>query len=167
MKTYSPYFQTLHDETHPIGQLGRGTHYSVLRATVWHNERRKSLDKAHNLDFAVIWDEDHDERVIRAAEDLYVRGWLPSAIFIGERKAGLSFLMPLALQKWLSDATFDLWSRELDNLMQSYENDPWSGHLGFVSSTEGQIINDSDERVGLYLSTINMLWNLGVKPIDE
>ncbi|MGF6727496.1 hypothetical protein P3T43_006888 [Paraburkholderia sp. GAS41] len=35
--SYCPFFQTLHDETRPVGNLGRGTHYSVLRATatVW------------------------------------------------------------------------------------------------------------------------------------
>lgn len=29
--SYSPFFQALHDETGPVSDFGRGTHYSVLR----------------------------------------------------------------------------------------------------------------------------------------
>jgi predicted nucleic acid-binding protein len=54
MQTYSPYFKTLYDQPEPIGRLGRGTHYSVLRCL--------GLSGFH--DFAIIWDEDHDKRVI-------------------------------------------------------------------------------------------------------
>jgi hypothetical protein len=32
MRKYSDVFQTLHDEVGPVGNLGRGTHCSVLRA---------------------------------------------------------------------------------------------------------------------------------------
>lgn len=167
MKTYSPYFQTLHDETKPTGRLGRGTHYSVLRAVVWHDEMRQPLNNAHILDFAIIWDEDHDERVISAAEDLYVRGWLSSAVFIGERKASFSFLLSNELQSRLSTEDFDDWYANLANLMESYEDDPWYAYLGYLSTeNEVMIINDELEKVRLYLSTIDMLWGLGVKPID-
>lgn len=165
MQIYSPYFETLHDETKPTGRLGRGTHYSVLRAVVWHDEKRNPLSQAHNLDFAIIWDEDHDVRVIGAAEDLYVRGWLSSAVFVGEKKAVLTFLMPSELQRWLSDARFEEWSLQLEDLMQSYEDDPWYSRFGYASDLDVGIIDDSDEKVGLYLSTIAMLWNLGIKPI--
>ena len=63
MRTYSPFFQTVHNEVAPVGSLGRGTHYSILRATVFHDEFAKPLEKAKFLDFAVIWDEDHENLI--------------------------------------------------------------------------------------------------------
>lgn len=62
----SCFFHTLHDEPGRVGSLGRGTHYSVLRAVIWEPEPRFH-------DFAVIWDEDHDTRIIGVLEQLYVR----------------------------------------------------------------------------------------------
>jgi len=35
MESYSPFFQTLHDERSPTGHLGNGTHASILRAIVF------------------------------------------------------------------------------------------------------------------------------------
>ncbi len=55
--SYCHFFQTLYDETHPVGNLGRGTHYSVLRAPVWHDELLNRIARCAFLDFAVIWDE--------------------------------------------------------------------------------------------------------------
>lgn len=62
--SYSPLFQTLHDEIHPVGKLGRGAHYSVLRAPIWQSVLLKPLKQGAVLDFAVIWD--HDDGVIGA-----------------------------------------------------------------------------------------------------
>ena len=44
------------------------------------------LGGARFQDFAVIWDEDHDERVFQPIERLYRLGDLPSFIIFGERK---------------------------------------------------------------------------------
>ena len=63
MKQYSPFFSTLHDEDGPVGHLGGGTHYSVLRAVLWEPE-----PAFH--DFAVVWDEDHDLRVVWVLEQM-------------------------------------------------------------------------------------------------
>jgi hypothetical protein len=38
METYSPFFQTVYDEQSPTGHLGTGTHASILRAIVFHDE---------------------------------------------------------------------------------------------------------------------------------
>ncbi len=165
MQTYSDFFQTLHDETQPTGHLGRGTHYSVLRAVTWHGPNRQPLKEAHYLDFAIIWDEDHDSRVIHPIELLYKRGWLSSAIIVGERKAGFTFLMPDDLYESTSQLERQKLQAELDDLMQSLEDDPWNGDLGSIPAGGDGIINDQKEKVQLYLRTIEMLWQLGVKPI--
>src|SRR5260370_21913517 len=91
--SYSAFFQTLHDEAKPVGKIGRGTHYSILRAQVWQDERLKPLKKGMLADFAVIWDEDHDERVIEVIEWLYFEGLLSPIRFIGERKGSLTVLL--------------------------------------------------------------------------
>lgn len=165
MQTYSDFFQTLHDETQPTGHLGRGTHYSVLRAVTWHGPDRQPLKEAHYLDFAIVWDEDHDSMVIYPIELLYKRGWLSSAIIVGERKAGFTFLMPDDLYASTSALERQKFQAELDELMQSLEDDPWNGHLGSIRTDGDGIINDQKEKVQLYLRTIEMLWQLGVKPI--
>ena len=96
-----PFFQTLHDETRPVGNLGRGTHYSVLRAPVWHDEFMNRLERCAFLDFAIIWDEDHDDRVIDAIMVLYISGMLAPVRYIGERKGTLSVLLaPDVVRRW-------------------------------------------------------------------
>jgi hypothetical protein len=73
MRSYSDFFKTLHDETGPTGYLGRGTHYSVLRAIVFHDPSGRVLPQGQFADFAVIWDEDHDTRVMKPIEEIYRR----------------------------------------------------------------------------------------------
>ena len=90
---YSDYFHTLHDETQPVGNLGRGTHYSVLRYASWHDVELKRLDQPVTHDFSVIWDEDHDTRIISAIEKIFEAGLLAPIQFIGERKAFLSIVL--------------------------------------------------------------------------
>jgi hypothetical protein len=101
MQMYSDFFKTLHDETGPTGHLGRGTHYSVLRAVVFHDPMRKPLPEGQFADFAVIWDEDHDTRVMEPIEEIYRRGLLSSFLMFGERKGSftaiLSSKIPLAI----------------------------------------------------------------------
>lgn len=101
MMSYSPFFQTLHDEIQPVGRLGRGTHYSVLRVPIWQDEWLNPMPQALFLDFAIIWDEDHDERVIEVVEALYLSGLLAPVRFIGERKGSLSVFIGIkTMQAW-------------------------------------------------------------------
>ena len=46
MRKYSDFFKTLHDEQAPTGNLGRGTHYSILRAVVFGDADSHKLDIA-------------------------------------------------------------------------------------------------------------------------
>jgi len=98
MRTYSDFFKTLHDETGPTGYLGRGTHYSVLRAVVFHDHMGKPLAEGQFADFAVIWDEDHDARVMEPIEQIYGRGLLSSFLMFGERQG--SFTVILSNKFW-------------------------------------------------------------------
>ena len=88
MKNYMQLATTLYDEQQPVGHLGRGTHYSVLRTTTWVSAAGERLDKPHPHDLAVIWDEDHDERVIQVIRRLRKEGLLSPVLFIGEEERG-------------------------------------------------------------------------------
>jgi hypothetical protein len=166
MHTYSPFFQTLYDEQEPVGTLGRGTHYSVLRAIVFHDEKGSPLAgtryknaNAQFHDFAVIWDEDHDIRVIEAIEKIYVAGLLPFFPFIGERKAmltGLAFSDSEILRSFAAT--------QLQEICNDIYNDCWVSEVGVFDQPSG-IIASGHENVLLYLSNIKMLWNLGLKEV--
>ena len=159
---YSPFIQTLHDETQPVGHLGRGTHYSVLRVPIWQDQWLNPLPVGSLLDFAVIWDEDHDERVIQAIEDLYFCGLLAPVRFVGERKGSLSVLIDeKTVQAW-DHAALKSYREAVNEVGQSLE-DPWPTTVAAVSSSKHSIIHASNEDVTLYLRNIHMLWFLGAK----
>lgn len=168
MRTYSPFFQTLYDEEAPVGQLGRGTHYSVFRAAVFHDgkgrvlpENRYNGFRAKFHDFAVIWDEDHDKRVIQVIEQIYFHGLLPSFVFFGERKGGLT---SLALED--SDALHHNAGNIIEDLCEEVDNDPWSSEVGTMKNPQS-IIHANYDDVVLYLRNIHMLWKLGSKPLTD
>lgn len=165
MRTYSPFFETLYDETTPVGSLGRGTHYSVFRAMVFHDEQRMPLPEgAKFFDFAVIWDEDHDDRLFKPIERLYRSGDLPSFIFLGERKGMFFGLVAPGVIPGRWPAAEDA----LRLVCQNVHGDSWSIHLASKSSPGvGGIINADEKNVVLYLKTIDMLWKLGSKQIVE
>jgi hypothetical protein len=161
---YSPFFETLHDETAPVGDLGRGTHYSVLRAPTWHDSQLRVLPKAALLDFAVIWDEDHDTRVIEVAREIYFEGILAPVRFIGERKGFLTVLLDPELRADWGKDSFSALSTRIAKLAENREDgDSWTAQTDFVGG-DCSIISDTDENVTLYLKNIHMLWKLGTKP---
>jgi hypothetical protein len=142
MKRYSEFFSTLYDE------FGSWAHYSVLRALVWVPQMR-----VH--DFAVIWDENHDTRIIWVVEQLYVRLLLHNVLFIGERKSQVTVLTidPVSSE-------FEAGLREICGRVSCY-----CAHLSVVPyrSGGGGIIDDSSERVDAYLKAIDALWSLGTR----
>ena len=149
MQTYSDFFKTLHDETHPTGYLGRGTHYSVLRAIVFHDPMGRPLPQGQFADFAVIWDEDHDVRVMEPVEEIYRRGMLSSFVMFGERKgfftAVLSELIPSA-DEVLFNPTFLMRLDELELSLRSTNglknsNMVYVGDL--VQKSEADLLRDT------------------------
>jgi len=162
MQKYSEFFQTLHDEQAPVGYLGRGTHYSILRAVVFSDSLAKPLFDARFLDFAVIWDEDHDARIIEPIQKLYFAGLLPHFLMFGERKGILTGVVApnAADAKHLSE--FD---GAMNKITQNLESDDkWLAQaFGLDYPNEHPIINDDAQKVRLYLNNLMMLWQLGLK----
>jgi hypothetical protein len=179
MKTYLPvysdFFSTIYDEPRPVGFLGRGTHYSILRCAEWFDVTRRPLDKAEVHDFAVIWDEDHDVRVIQAIEQLYVAGLLSPVQFIGERKACLTVVVAAKFYFHGSESTMREYERRLMEIAQGLGFDVWHSEVGVFDRAPGNphqnapqgIIADDEHRVLTYLSNIDSLWKLGTRPYKK
>ncbi|AMD59433.1 hypothetical protein AWN88_14265 [Agrobacterium tumefaciens] len=169
MRSYSQIFSCLHDETGPVGNIGRGTHYSVFRVPEWRDVSRNPLTTAQIHDFAVIWDEDHDERVIAVAERLYVNGLFSPIQFIGERKGMLTIIVAARFRWSGTDADWRNWCDQVSKLCSDVGGDSWSVDFGGFDKSLGSphqthpegIISDREDRVIIYLRNIDNLWNLG------
>jgi len=163
MTQYSQFFQTLHDELTPTGTLGRGTHYSILRAVVFHDaEGEPSKGRFH--DFAIVWDEDHDKRVLEPIEKIYFAGLLSQFLMFGERQGG--FVGVLARDMTEDIGFIDLTDR-VKEITHNVAGDAWPPQLLELDSAAGQIIRDEPAKVRLYLRSLQMLWELGSKPAQS
>lgn len=165
---YSKLFTCLYDEPGPVGSLGRGTHYSVFRAVEWLDVTRRPLTLPQIHDFAVIWDEDHDERVIDAIERIYMAGLLSPIQFIGERKGGLTAIVAARFYFSGTETDTATYRSAIEAITQDLP-DSWPAEIGCFDRAPSNphqncyegIINDSEHRVALYLANINSLWQLG------
>jgi hypothetical protein len=172
---YSTLFTCLYDEPEPIGHLGRGTHYSIMRTAEWLDVTRKPLAKPEVHDFAVIWDEDHDVRVIEAVERIYMAGLLSPVQFIGERKGSLTVIVAARFYFSGSGAEIKAYERALNDISQdledswpttvgSFDRSPISAGLGWHQTFAEGLISAEEHRVNLYLTNIDSLWKLGTRP---
>lgn len=172
---YSTLFSCIYDEQEPIGHLGRGTHYSVFRAVEWLDVIRTPIHPPQIHDFAVIWDEDHDTRIIEIIENIYMAGLLSPIQFIGERKGTLTVIVAA---KFYFGGTPDIqdYMQQLQTICnKSTHGDHWPVEVGmfdrspYYPATDPHqtevcaIINDEDHRIVTYLRNIDSLWQLGTK----
>lgn len=168
--SYSTLFNTIHDEQAPVGKIGRGSHYSVLRAVEWMDVTRTPLKTAQIHDFAIIWDEDHDTRVIEAVEKIYMQGLLSPIQFIGERKGFLSVVVAARFYYHGAESNLNSYAKSIENIAQSLD-DSWPSEIGCLDRAPGSahqcfninIIQDEENKVLNYLKTIDALWSLGTK----
>jgi len=175
---YSTLFSTLYDEQEPIGSLGRGTHYSVLRSVEWLDVTRTPVNPPQIHDFTVIWDEDHDTRVMEAIEKIYMAGLMSPVQFIGERKGTLTVIV--AARYYFSDTpeTLEAYERAISEITRSLA-DAWPVAIGIFDRSSPietpyappidhqfepeAIINAPRHNVITYLRNIDSLWSLGTK----
>jgi len=169
-RRYSDFFSCIHDEPEPVGRIGRGCHYSILRCAEWYDVTRRPLVQAQRHDFAVIWDEDHDTRVIDVVEQFYMAGLLSPVQFIGERKAHLTVVLAAKFY-FLNDEGLDRYQRQLKEVVSRAVPDTWEVSLGTYDrsgphhQTDLQgLIQDSVHRADTYVRSIDHLWSLGTYP---
>lgn len=167
MRVYSPFFQTLYDQPEPVGSLGRGVHYSVLRCITWKDQVGKGLYPAGLQTFGVIWDEDHDVRVIPAIEELYRKDMLHGILFVGEAKGNLHVIVAKKFRASLTDAQFGIYGEAVEQLAQG-QPDPWCSFVAVRNDRSVlTMIQDKPERGDAFLDNIDVLWGLGCKPYQQ
>lgn len=170
-RVYSNLFSCLYDQPEPVGRLGLGVHHSVFRSTQWRAIDGDHLTAPRIHDFAVIWDEDHDERVVRVAERLHMAGLLWPLVFIGERKGVVTLLLDYmgGPELWQDET---VWLDKIHNVASHADDtDNWEVEIGMyhrmVVLEEGtqtnaiRIVPEDETRVVLYLQAIDVLWLLG------
>ena len=158
--SYSPLFHTLHDETDPVGKLGRGTHYSVLSAVQWADNRRLMRHVPGIQRFAVVWDEDHDTRIIQVIEAAYMRGIFAPVLYIGERKAFLTIVVNDEFFE-IIQADWASYTMAWDDICKETHGDSWNIKLVRVTEAVDEMIGADRAKVATYLQNIHNLWNLG------
>ncbi len=170
---YSTLFSCLYDEPEPVGYLGRGTHYSVFRSVEWLDVTRSPLAVPEIHDFAVVWDEDHDTRIIDVIEDIYMAGLLSPIQFIGERKGMLTVIVAAKFYFSGSETDLESYTRLLQKISDNPRHgDAWPVEVGMFDRSPGSphqtellgLISANEHRVITYLRNIDSLWALGTKP---
>jgi hypothetical protein len=160
-------FEILHNETEPTGDyLGRGTHYSVVRTYSFFGIDGKPLKKAKTHDIGIIWDEDHDTRIYCAIKELWENRLSYPVLFVGERKGHLSVIV--GNDSWGIMCRED-YSHRVDQVAQNAESwvDCWSSSVESLDECCGHIIAHNYTDTDLYLNSIKMLWQLGLKDIKK
>lgn len=173
--SYSQFFHPLHDEKEPHGNLGRGTHYSVFEAPQWFDLQRKLVPggRAKVQRFGVIWDEDHDERIISLAEKAYMLGIFAPVLFIGERKASLNVVVSDDFYDYIERVDGASYHITWKDLASDVFGDYWNfeGIVPLRRAGSAGIIASENQAVATYLSNIQNLWGLGLhhyqSPLDR
>lgn len=139
----------------------------MLRVPIWHDDWLKSLPQGEVLDFAIIWDEDHDTRVIEPIEEMYFAGLLAPVRFIGERKGTLSILIGSETAAW-DEKTRRNYHAAVNRISQRLD-DPWPVIVApvFGSGPEASIVQGEPDEIATYLKNILLLWKLSRRPARE
>jgi hypothetical protein len=105
----------------------------------------------------VIWDEDHDDRVVQAIEQCYRRRILSSSFGFQEAKGILTgFVAP-----GLSKCRISFVESQLNAIAQEeIEDDVWDSMIATVEEPHS-ISSRLDEDLSLYINNLRMLWRLG------
>jgi hypothetical protein len=170
---YSPLLHCVYDETAPTGQIGRGTHYSVVQALSWRSNKGELRKQAAVQNVAIIWDEDHDERIIPCVEALLMAGLLHAISMIGERKGGVTIVFNSMSAAYLSEDQKRAYREEVEkvinDVVETKYEDYWSVTFGEMTETPSlaktghqifhqSLIQDDVQKIETYIRNINNLW---------
>jgi hypothetical protein len=164
--TYSTLITCLHDEDrHGASCLPA---YSVFRAIDSRDVTRKPTERPRVHDFVVIWDDDHDTRIIAVIEEMLMAGILPGVQFISEHKGTLSII--------LAAPTYTEGVEEFKTIVSKLSaaaGDFWVVKVGMIDTHSGnmrdryqceflEILGNSDADIAFFF-LIDKAWQLGTK----
>lgn len=172
---YSPHLHCIYEEAAPTGQIGRGTHYSVVQALSWRSNKGELCERATVQNVAIIWDEDHDERIIPCVEALLMAGLLHAISMIGERKGGVTIVFNSMSAAYLSEDQKSAYREEvaqvINDVVAAKHEDSWSITFGEMTETPSlattghqifhqSLIQDDVQKIDTYIRNIDNLWNV-------
>lgn len=166
--TYSTLIHCLYDQAHPV--VSHYGPYSIFRAIDSRDVTQKSTPLPRVHDFAVIWDDDHDNRVIPVIEEMLMAGLLPGVQFIGEHKGTLTIILA-ARTYWVID--LEAFKAKVTSLTQA-AGDFWDVRVGMFDHSPNnlrighqcdfqEILGLAEDATHAYLLSIDGMWNLGTK----
>ncbi|MDV3385655.1 hypothetical protein NX009_29435 [Klebsiella pneumoniae] len=117
LPSYSQFFHTIYDEKSPVGRIGRGTHYSVFESVQWLSPSLGRYKSPKVQKFAIIWDEDHDTRIVDVLEIALMRNLLGPVVFAGERKGSLSIVLSPDFDRLTPSEKKSIWQIGKSSLM--------------------------------------------------
>jgi len=152
--------------------MGSGAHYSIFRAIERLDVEMKPSRFPQIHDFAVIWDEDHDQRIIKVVESLYMHDLLAPVQFIGERKGTLTIILAARAISYMGMTEAQYAERASKAAQASGIEDYWAPIIGIydrIPESLGQrdpkyLIPEHIDVVMSYLDTIDHMWCLGSRP---
>lgn len=172
-QTYSLIFSTIYDQPAPISNYCN-LHYSILRSSEWLDVERNPLTKAEIHDFAVIWDADHDTRIIKMIEKLYVEGLLSPIQFIGEYKGDVTIILAAKYAFGQDINIVKEYKNAITKIAENVENDHWNCNFGSYDRSGPEHQCDFSDFLGLkhrdsfiYLKNIDMIHQLGTYPFHK
>lgn len=172
---YSPHLHCVYDEPAPTGHIGRGTHYSVVQALSWRSDEGELRRKATVQNLAIIWDEDHDERIIPCVEALLMAGLLHAISMIGERKGNVTIVFNSMSAARMSENQKCAYREEIiqliNHVVATKFGDSWSVTFGEMTETPSMrstgydifhqsLIQDDVAKIETYVRNINHLWDI-------
>ncbi|TRO38593.1 hypothetical protein EQ832_12125 [Pseudomonas sp. ALS1131] len=152
LPVYSHFFRTEYDEQQNIGVLE--AHCSILSVPSL-NKKDAVLDVQR---VAVIWDEDHDERVIPILEAACFKGLLRNVLFIAEHKGAVSIIMDESAKSFLRNARQKKWQEICDEVV---ENDEFSADVMSKEEYVQTLVDSLQPMYENYLNHICDVWSLG------
>lgn len=168
---YSSLFACLYDHKDP--SVPTWTHHSIFRCVEYRDVTRKLLSEPVIHDFAIIWDEDHDTRVIAAVERIYMAGLMAPVQFIGEHKGTLTAI--IAAKAWFGmEEDAESYARRLYSAVNEGAQDQWPVVLGMFDRSDRdlrdahqtelkQIIGVDPQVEHTFLLNLDAVWKLGTK----
>lgn len=157
---YSKLFSCLYDEPAPIGRLT--VHHSIFRCV----EPAGAFFQAtrpYVHDFAVLWDQDHDDRVIAVAEQMLMAGLMAPVFALGERKATLTVWYNPRFFENSETRAFDTWKAEIEAIAESgFHDDYWT--VVFEEYVSYNALGGAEVEVDAAVRWIDYRWGLGIRP---
>lgn len=124
MKKYSNYFRTIAETKNEYEG------YTIFNALIWQNSKLEFDGVAKNYNFAVIWDDDFDCRIMALIETFYIKGFLPSVIMFEEHKGSVTAVLnPFYVNKSTNDDLIMI-QRNIESM--SDDGDPWTAQVQTV-----------------------------------